>query len=121
RNRKMRLEQRWYIGRHDAHRVTAADAASNQRRREASATRIEFGIGVSGGAMDDRCFVGIDGGATFQEVERRQRPKIGSAAVEPDVVLVQVPVCAVFARRWRSSLHRPLPPASFVPASVGAL
>jgi hypothetical protein len=78
----MRFEQCRHIRREHRNGVARPDATPAQRIGEAAAALVEFAIGETPRAINDRELVGIDRGGARQKSERRQRGEIGRIARE---------------------------------------
>ncbi|MNF72021.1 hypothetical protein D3C84_539840 [compost metagenome] len=78
RHAKMHFQHFRDIGQHHRHGVVFADAATSQRRGQASATGVGLRPGAANRAVDDGGVVGVNIGRALKEAERRQGDVIDS-------------------------------------------
>ena len=91
RHREMHLVHRGDVRQHRRHRVAGADATGGQIGREAPAAGIGLRPRENAAFVNGADMVGIDGGATSQKTQRRQRHVVGGRLVQSDIVLVLFP------------------------------
>ena len=86
RDREGRLPRGGDVRRHDGDGVAAPDPARGEARGEPAAAGPGLGPGLAAVAVDDGGALGIDGGASLEEADRRERSVVRGIRVEVGLV-----------------------------------
>src|SRR5690606_38431309 len=95
------------VGQHDRHRVALADAATGQRRGQASAACVGFRPVAANGAVDNRRVMRVDGGRALDEAQRGKGDVVDGGAgqalfVDRHARYLRLIVCSGYVCRGRT-------------------
>jgi hypothetical protein len=105
RHGKVRFVHRRHVGQHRRDRVALADALARKVGRKAPATLKGLRPGEAAVFIDCAEMIRINGGAAFEEAQRRQRHVIGGIFGETNIILVHghLPSQSITGSLWKST------------------